>query len=222
MTEFTNITTVLFDLDGTIADTNEVILQTIAGTLEMSTGRSWHREEILPHWGIRLRDQLLILHPEIDLERAVPFYRRLYLERHRTLLAEFSGVRSLLEQLRIDGYHLGVVTSKKASSAQLTLGDIGYEEFFSLLVADEDTERHKPYPDPLLVAIERLGVSALEAIYVGDNPDDITAARAAGMGAVAVGWSLRPRAELEAALPHALIDAPGNLYRLLHHPMLAV
>lgn len=72
----TNIDAVLFDLDGTIANTNEIILRALADTLQHTTGRAWRREELLAEWGRVLRAQLLVFHPEIDLERAVPYYRR--------------------------------------------------------------------------------------------------------------------------------------------------
>ena len=113
------ITTILFDLDGTIADTNEIILRTLAETLEYANGRVWRREELLPHWGMILREQLLMLDPTIDLEQVVPYYRRIYAQYHKFLLAEFPGVRDLLRQLKTAGYRLGVVTSKKRMSAQL-------------------------------------------------------------------------------------------------------
>jgi pyrophosphatase PpaX len=212
---FNNITTVLFDLDGTIADTNEVILRTLADTLQRETGRPWRREELLPHWGLVLRRQLLLCHPEIDMVRAIPFYRRSYQEHHNALLAEFPGMRAVLEALWAAGMKLGVVTSKKQPGCHLTLDDLGYRDFFPVIVTEEETERIKPAPDPLLLALRRLESSPEEAVYVGDNPDDIVAARAAGMRAFAVGWSLRPRAELLKYGPDAIIDTPADLLALL-------
>lgn len=210
-----HIQTVLFDLDGTIANTNDLILRTIADTLECETGRIWHREALLPHWGMRLRDQLMTLHPAIDLERAVTYYRQRYAEHEHTLMAEFPGIRALLEGLQAQGYTLGVVTSKKRLHAQATVDGLGYAPFLSLVVAEEDTPRHKPAPDPLWYALAQLNAPAETALYVGDNPDDVIAARAAGMAAVAVGWCLRPREELIATAPDAIIDDPADLLTLL-------
>ncbi|HEY3378216.1 MAG TPA: HAD-IA family hydrolase [Armatimonadota bacterium] len=209
------INTVIFDLDGTIADTNEIILRTMAETLEHASGRPWPRELLMPNWGMRLRDQMQLLYPEINLDRAVPFYRRRYAELHETLLAEFPGVRPMLQTLASQNIVLGVVTSKKRDSAQKTLCGLGYAHFFTTVVVEEDTSRHKPSPEPILYALERLRAPATQTIYVGDNPDDIHAAHAAGIGAVAVGWALRPRAELSAARPEAIIDTPGELLTLL-------
>jgi pyrophosphatase PpaX len=208
---FIDVQVVLFDLDGTIADTNEIIMRTLLETLEAMSGRSWSREVVLPLWGVRLRDQLLRLYPEIDIARAEPFYRQRYQAYHGTLLREFPGTRAMLEALRASGRRLGVVTSKKRANATQTVDDLGFHDLMEIVVAIEDTPRMKPAPDPLLFALHALGVSADAAIYVGDNPDDIHAARAAGMRSVAVGWSLRPRAELMAAGPDMLIESPGDI-----------
>jgi len=184
-----DIITVLFDIDGTIANTNEIILRTLADTLAMASGRAWRREELLPHWGLVLREQLRRCYPHLAL--------------HQALLAEFPGVRAMLSALQADGYTLGVVTSRKRAFSQL-------------IVTEEDTApRLKPLPDPLLYALQRLRALSAAAVYVGDNPDDIIAAHAAGMRAVAVGWSLRAREELLAVQPDAIIDTPHDLCTFL-------
>lgn len=214
------INTVIFDLDGTIVDTNEAILRSMVETLEHETGRPWSHEELLPYWGLSLQRQVRLFHPEIDLERAVPFYRERYQLNHDALLAEFPGVRIMLETLQAAGIKLGVVTSKKRDICRQTIEDIGYRGFFPVVIAEEDTERLKPAPDPLILALQRLRTSPNEAIYVGDNPDDIIAAHAAGMNAVAVGWSLRTRESLMSCHPEALIDTPDRLPALL--PVLTI
>ncbi len=207
-----NTGVVLFDLDGTLADTNEIILRAFADTLEHETGRVWHREELLPHWGMRLRDQLQRLHPAIDLERAVPWYRWRYAVYHDALLAAFPGVHALLTQLQADGRRLGVVTSKKREICRLTLEGLGMHGYFAVVVAEEDTVRHKPAPDPLLHALAQLDTPATTGVYVGDNPDDVIAARAAGLRAVVVGWTLRPRSAFTMdACPDAFIETPASL-----------
>ncbi|MHB9026549.1 MAG: HAD-IA family hydrolase [Armatimonadota bacterium] len=205
----------LFDLDGTIANTNEIILRTLSDTLEHVSGRRWPFALLMPNWGMRLRDQMQLLYPEIDLERAVPFYRRRYAELHEMLLAEFPGVHPVLKTLEAQNYALGVVTSKKRDGARKTLCGLGYEQLFQIVVVEEDTKRHKPSPEPIILALERLQAQAAQTIYIGDNPDDIHAARAAGVGAVAVGWALRRREELQAASPNAIIDTPADLLSLL-------
>jgi len=210
-----NTHAVFFDLDGTIADTNALILECLAQTLAHATGRTWTTAEILPSWGLLLRDQLSLLAPEIDLERAVPYYRDRYATDHDAMLCEFPDMREMLATLVQADYPLAVVTSKKRAHAEQTLTNLGYTHFFSLLVAEEDAPRVKPAPDPLLRALAHFNLAPEDACYLGDNPDDIYAAHAAGMPAIAVAWSMRPHHELHAARPDAFIHSPGELLRIL-------
>ena len=121
----------------------------------------------------------------------------------------------MLERLRDAGVRLGVVTSKKRQPCLMTTDDLDFTQFFHAIVTEEDTApRIKPLPDPLLLAAAQLGVAPERCLYVGDNPDDIIAAHAAGMRAVAVGWTLRPREELLALNPEAIIETAGELLEL--------
>lgn len=206
---------VLFDLDGTIVDTNEIILRAMEDTLAHFSGRAWERRELMPHWGMRLRDQLSALAPALDLDAAVAYYRVRYAIYHALLLAEVPGTTAMLTALRAYGLRLGVVTSKKRVNADQTLHDVGFLPYFDAVVVEEDTAHHKPAPEPLLHALALLGLTANDTVYVGDNPDDIRAAHAADMRSIAVAWSLRDRDELCAVAPTAIIDAPGELLELL-------
>ena len=124
----------------------------------------------------------------------------------------------MLERLRDAGLRLGIVTGKKRVHCLQTLDELGYRAFFPVIVAEEDAAHIKPAPDPLLLAARLLGAAPAEIAYVGDNPDDIIAARAAGMTAVAVAWSLRTRESLLAQHPDALIEHPDKLLALLDLP----
>jgi pyrophosphatase PpaX len=90
----------------------------------------------------------------------------------------------------------------------LPLGD-----YFEAVVTTEQTERHKPHPEPLLVACDRLGADPADAAYVGDAPFDVAAAKAAGLGAIAVTWGgIHSRERLEREEPDAIADTPDELY----------
>lgn len=207
-----SITTILFDLDGTIADTNALIVQSLLDTLEYASGRSgWGQADLMPNWGLPLRAQLATLYPAIDLDAAVTYYRSRYFMHQDTHLAEFSGVRDLLEALQVAGCRLGVVTSKKRAIAVHTLELLDYLRYMDVVVAEEDAPRHKPAPDPLLCAAAQLGMPPCATAYLGDNPDDIRAAQAAGMAAIGVGWCLRSCNELRDVRPDTIIETPGDL-----------
>src|SRR5262245_2438293 len=146
----------------------------------------------------------------------VEAYRAHSHPRHDTLEA-FDEVLSLLPRLRAEGRTLGIVTAKRHRTVALALERFPeLVENFSVVIASEDTERHKPAPDPVLAALDRLGADASEAAYVGDSPFDIGAAKAAGTFAVGVGWGgIHADEMLLAAEPDAFVRRPEELLHVL-------
>lgn len=131
------------------------------------------------------------------------------------LLEDFPGTPELLAALHASGAVVGVATSKRRVSAESTLRSAGLEGAIDVTVAMEDTALHKPSPEPLLLAVERLGGRPAEAVYVGDAVVDVRAARAAGMASIAVTWGAASRASLEAAGPDLLVETIAELRSLL-------
>src|SRR5439155_18224127 len=112
------------------------------------------------------------------------------IRRHAETVFAYDGVTEMLWRLRDEGRRLGIVTSKLRESVDLVLDQVSYSPAFEVVVTVEDTQEHKPQPEPILCALDRLGVSADAAIYVGDSPYDILAARAAGVASGAALWGL--------------------------------
>jgi pyrophosphatase PpaX len=131
---------------------------------------------------------------------------------HETLEA-FDDLLALLPGLKVEGRKLGIVTAKRHRTVGLALARFpALASAFDVVVGFEDTERHKPDPEPVLLAVERLGGSPEDAVYVGDSPFDIAAAKAAGVFAVAVGWGgIHPDERLLAEEPDAFVQTPEEL-----------
>jgi pyrophosphatase PpaX len=149
-------------------------------------------------------------HPE-QAQELVDSYIAWNAEHLTELLEEYPGAEELVAELGGSGAIVGVVTSKRHISATNTLRAAGLDGHLPLLVAMEDTEVHKPNPDPLLLAQQRLGVRATDCVYIGDAVVDVLAARAAGMAAIAVTWGAGDRAALVAAGPLAVVDTMDEL-----------
>jgi pyrophosphatase PpaX len=134
---------------------------------------------------------------------------------HDTL--EFCGdIDIVLARLKERGHRLGIVTAKRRSTAELAFERVPLGHLFETIVGGDDTERHKPDPQPLLLAADRMGADPAQTAYVGDSPFDIRAAKAAGMFAVGVTWGrIHDRALLEAEEPDALVDSAEELLELL-------
>jgi pyrophosphatase PpaX len=135
---------------------------------------------------------------------------------HETLEA-FGGMLTVLPRLRAEGSRLGIVTAKRHRTVALALDRFPWlVEYFDTVVAYEDTERHKPDPDPVLLGVERLGGRPESSAYVGDSPFDIQAARSAGAFSVGVAWGgIHPEERLLAENPDAFVHEPEELLDVL-------
>jgi pyrophosphatase PpaX len=214
---------VLFDLDGTLVDTTELILESFAWTFDHHLpGRCPSRDTLVHTFGRSLPAVLRELAAEHDVDdpdrlasRMLGTYRDFQLEQHDTLIKPFPGVSEMLRELRARGCRLGLVTSKREGFARRGLSLFGLEPLFEIAVFHDDTSRHKPEPEPLLLAAERGGLAPSDVVYVGDSIHDVAAGRAAGMRTVSVLWGPFERAALERAGPDAMVERPEDLVDLL-------
>ena len=179
---------VLFDLDGTLIDSGPMIVASMKHAAKSVLGREIP-EEVLSAavGGPGLVAQMQALAPD-RVDDLVAAYREHNEPLHDELEA-FWEVIEVLPRLRDEGRRLGIVTAKRRATVDLAFARLPeLEQNFDVVITSDDTERHKPSPDPILAAVERLGATPAEAAYVGDSPFDIRAARAAGVFAIAVAW----------------------------------
>ncbi len=202
---------ILFDWDGTLADTIELILFTFAETFRVLGIPPRSREEVLSQVGRPLMEQAMDIDPA-RAEEIFSTYQRIYEENHHRLVREFPGVRQALESLREKGYLMALVTSKRADGAFHDLRHFGYGGYFDAVVTADDTVMHKPHPEPALEALRRLEAAPEEATFIGDSPFDIRCAHAAGITAGAVEWGPFPRRVLEAEKPDYWVPEPAALW----------
>jgi pyrophosphatase PpaX len=185
--------TVLFDLDGTVVDTRELIRQSHRHAVTSVLGRDMPDDELLANVGRPLIEQMAAF----DAERAQELLeaQRAWNHAHTAeLIRPYPGVAEMLAGLKAAGCRTGVVTSKSGPTVQMAFDALPeVAKHIDVLVAVEDTPVHKPGPDPVLLALDRLGVDAADACYVGDAPFDIAAGRAAGVTTVGVTWGFFPR-----------------------------
>lgn len=209
--------TVLFDLDGTLADTIPLIVASyqhafrtvLAEDVDEARARAWIGRPLLA--------ALLEESPEhghaLDLA-----YREWNLANTSRLIRRYEGVPEMLLALADADVGTAVATSKRRETARLALEGVGIAHLVDVVAALEDTTRHKPEPDPLLHAAASLGVDPADCVYVGDATVDVLAARAAGMAALAVTWGAGERAELEATGPDAVLETVPDLTAYLLGP----
>jgi pyrophosphatase PpaX len=206
--------TVIFDLDGTLADTIPLIVASYQHAFRTVTGEEVGEERARAWIGRPLLPVLLEESPEHghELDRA---YREWNLANTARLIRRYDGVSGMLQRLRDSGVATGVVTSKRRDTARLALEGVGSDHLVDVVAALEDTDRHKPHPAPLLHGAVALGADPAECVYVGDAVVDVEAAHAAGMAAVAVTWGAGEPGALAAAAPVASVDSVPALVDLL-------
>lgn len=207
---------VLFDLDGTLIDSGPIILASMQHAVRQVLDREIAYEELAATVGGQgLVSQMQELDPD-RVDELVEVYREHNDPLHETLEA-FDGMIDVLPRLRAGGRRLGIVTAKRHRTVALALDRFPWlEEQFEVVIAHEDTDRHKPEPDPVLAALERLGAEPPQAAYVGDSPFDIQAAKAAGAFAVGVAWGgIHSDERLLAEEPDAFVRSPEELLRVV-------
>jgi pyrophosphatase PpaX len=207
----------LFDFDGTLVDTTEMIYQSMRHAATSVLGRDdLPRETLLANVGRPLPRQMELLDAE-KAELLLEAYRRHHEEYHDDLIAGFPGVEESLARLGEAGIKVAVVTSKRRSSVEMALKNYpGLHSVVDRFVTLEDTTEHKPNPEPLLSGLELLGgVPKEEAAYVGDSPFDVLAAKAAHLTSVAVSWGAFSEDRLREAEPDHLVADIGSAVDVL-------
>jgi len=207
---------VLFDLDGTLIDSIALIL----GSMRHAFARC---ERVIPsddEWltgvGIPLRTMFQrYAATDAEIDQLIAAYREHQLANHDSLVRCYDEVPQTLAKLRQAGHPLAVVTSKGDILARRGLELGGIASHFQTIVSCDSCTRHKPHPEPVLTALDRLGYEPDEALFVGDSVHDIEAGNAAGVQTIAALWGPFSREQLAVARPDRFIDRIGDLVQVL-------
>jgi pyrophosphatase PpaX len=211
------LSAVLFDFDGTLVDTTEMIHQSMRHATSSVLGREdIPRETLLANVGQPLPRQMELLNAE-KAELLLEAYRSHHEEHHDALIGEFPGVDRSLSRLQAAGIKVAIVTSKRRPSVEMALDNFpALRNVVDRFVTMEDTTEHKPHPEPLLRGLELLGgVPKERAAYVGDSPFDVEAAKAAALTSVAVSWGAFSEGRLREAEPDHLVPDIGSAVDVL-------
>ena len=189
MEKLNNIKCVIFDNDGTIADTRGLILPSMRYTTKTCLGKVYDDEKYASQVGIPLVDQVAEYtdDPEKQAEM-VKVYREYNEAHHDAEIRSFDGCIEALAAMKDSGLTLAVATSKLRTLCSRGLKIIRIDEFMSTVVGAEDTKLHKPHGDPIVFTAEKLGFELCQCAYVGDAPFDMQAAKDAGVTAIGVTW----------------------------------
>lgn len=206
---------ILFDLDGTLVDTVPFILASVRHAFE-GVARCPSDAEWIAGIGTPLRTQLEQLAERPDqVDELLARYRAFWLAEHDRRTRCFPGALETVARLAGRGHPLAVVTAKVEEGAHRTLRLTGLDAHMRAVIGADSCARSKPDPEPVRLALARLGCPAAEAVMVGDSPHDLAAARGAGVRTVAALWGACARDVLEAAGPDHLLEDIAGLPDLL-------
>ena len=183
------IDTVIFDFDGTIMDTNDVIIGSWQHVYKTLRGEEGDLEYILSTFGEPLEYSMEKSFPEVSVEESVKIYRDWHRERFVDMIKLFPGITEMLQEIKARGYKTAIASSRLRFTLHQGIDKYDLGKYFDTVVAVEDAENGKPAPDIVLNTLERLDSEPETSIMVGDSRLDILCAHNAGVPCVLVGWS---------------------------------
>ena len=197
----------LFDLDGTLVDSIELILNSARHAFQGFEGRAPTDQE----WRAGIGRPLFTVFREYasdedEVNRLVERYREYQLANHDRLLHAYEGIVPALRAFAAAGHRMAVVTSKADWLAVRALEHVGIADLFDVIVGCDSCVNHKPHPEPVERALAHLGKLPADALFMGDSSHDVESGRAAGVYTVGVTWGAFTRDELEASGADVVID----------------
>lgn len=214
MEKSSSLRAILFDIDGTLIDTVDLIVKALDYTYRKHLGVALPREEIRRLIGLPLKVQMRYLDDRVvgnaphDLMEADEMaYYQAHRDQERVIPEAVQAVQTAYRK----GYAVALVTSKNREELRISLPKLAVDAYVDTVVTADDTERHKPAPEPVLKALERLQVAPEQAIYIGDTVFDMSCGRAAGVSVGAVAWGAHLPEDLQAAQPDYYFETPADL-----------
>lgn len=204
----------LFDLDGTILNTNEIILRSFEHVLKVQLDYDVQRSELMKIFGEPLMKQMTYFSPGLA-DLLCEQYRQYYAEHGSQWTEHFPGVIETLAHLQLQNITMSVVTNKYSHAADSALVEFGLRSYFKYLVCGDDVCHHKPHPESLIRSMELMKASPAETLMIGDSPLDLEAAHRAGVKSALVSWTLFPPERFAQYPPDYYLNHLSDLYTIL-------
>lgn len=210
------IKAILFDLDGTLIDTNNLIIKSFKHTFKTHLDIEVDEKIIVNFFGEPLATSLKP-YDEENVDKMIKIYREFNEKNHDVLTKGFIGIEEALKELKSLGIKLAIVTSKRRLLAERGLDLFNIKQYFNFIVTPEDTKLHKPNGEPVLKACELLKVVPTETIMVGDSHNDILCGKNAGSKTCLVEYTILAMEELSKYNPDYIIKDLKELVTIIHN-----
>lgn len=205
------IKAVLFDLDGTLLDTNELIYKSFYYTFKEGLNLELSKDQITSMFGQPLQDSFKDYSKEEEIDNLIKMYREYNESLHDNMCDAFLGVNELLNELKRRNIKIGIVTSKRDILARRGMEIANIIDYMDVIVTPECTDKHKPNREPAIYACNKLNIEPKEAIMVGDSHFDLMCGKDAGCKTCGVKYTALDIKRLEEVNPDYFIDEPMDL-----------
>lgn len=203
---------VIFDFDGTLADTNTGIVQTYQATFRHMGLPEHSAAEISATIGLPLRDIIAQLQPSLDsgqLDYACKYYRDVFNSIALPSISLFPGVLQTLKSLKDKGAKLAVASSRGGESLRFLISHLGLDGLFDMICCEESVSHPKPAPDMVLLILRELGMSAEDTLMVGDTTFDLQMGASANCHTLGVCCGNHSAEQLQSVSPDAIRESIG-------------
>ncbi len=186
---------IIFDIDGTLTSTNELIFATFNHVAEKYLNRKYSKEEIISLFG-PTEDYILKNWMGDNYADARKDYYNFYSSNHEEMAGIFPGLKELIQSIKSKQVPLAIYTGKGRDSTEITLEKIGVKDYFDLIISGDDVKIHKPSPEGIERFVEMFNLNKENVLMIGDAPADVQASRSAGVKCASVLWDSYARDEV--------------------------
>ena len=205
---------ILFDFDGTLVNTNDLVILALNEAARKFTGSPLSDEKLESVLGYYVEEQMKAI-SEKHYKEMTEYYYDFYRARQDEMVKEFDGVREMLAALKKKGCSIAIISAKEKEGIEHGIYKFELKEYVDAIVCANDVTNNKPHPESALKAIAALNAEASETLLVGDSPLDIKCGRAAGIKTALVGWTIFPMKMFEDLRPDYIIHEPKDLVGLV-------
>jgi haloacid dehalogenase superfamily, subfamily IA, variant 3 with third motif having DD or ED/haloacid dehalogenase superfamily, subfamily IA, variant 1 with third motif having Dx(3-4)D or Dx(3-4)E len=201
---------IMFDLDGTLLDTNELIFQSFIHTFKhYMPEKKLTQEELISFLGPTLHDSFNRYFDKNLIKELIEFYRAYNHAHHLDYVTIYPKVIETLDYLKKQGYHLAIITTKANFVAKIGLDLFDLSKYFDLIIGMDDVNKPKPNPEGILKTLEYFNQT--KGIFIGDSDTDILAGQQANIYTVGVTWTMKPVETLTSLKPNLMISSIDQL-----------
>ena len=204
----------IFDIDGTITSTNELIFATFNFVAEKYLNKKFSNEEIIALFG-PTEDYILKEMMKDKYEEAKLDYYHFYDSKHEEMADIFPGIDDLLKLIKDKNYPIGIYTGKGRKSSEITLRKLGIFDYFDLIMTGDDVKEHKPSPEGINKFIEKFSLERNKVLMIGDAPADVIASKEAGVKCASVLWESYAKDEVVKMDSDYKFDTVDDLYNFI-------